>query len=217
MNIKVLIADDHPLVLDGLRYSIVNNSMDIEIIAEASDGYAVLEAEGKNPIDVFVLDINMPRMNGLATVRNLIKKNPKTKAIMLSIYDNQAMVEDAIDAGALGYITKENASKTIVDAIHSVFSGHFYFSPDITHLFIKKTEKRGRIRQLQNKAESLTLQEKKILQRIAEGLSTKDIASEFGLSVNTIATHRKHLMVKLNTHKQTDLVRYAIRKGYVKT
>jgi RNA polymerase sigma factor (sigma-70 family) len=218
MGIKVLTADDHPLVLDDLRYCITHNSKDIELIAEASDGYAVLDADEEKPIDVFVLDISMPRLNGLETLRRLIQKKPKSKAIMLSIYDNEAMVEDAIDAGALGFITKENASKTIVDAIYAVSSGQYYFSPDIAPpSSIRKVQRHKRIQQLQNETESLTPQEKKILQRIAEGLSTKDIAAEFGLSVNTISTHRKHLMAKLDIHKQTDLVRFAIRKGYAKT
>jgi two-component system, NarL family, response regulator DegU len=216
MSIKVLIADDHPLVLDGLRYCIEHNSKDIDIVAEASDGLSVLETEGRMPIDVFVLDINMPRLNGLETLRRLIVKRPKTKAIILSIYDTQAMVEEAIDTGAFGYITKETVSKTIIDAIYAVFSGNYYFSPDITHLLIRKTPKRVKVRKLQNGIEALTNQEKKILQRIVEGHSSKDIAAEFGLSVNTISTHRKHLMAKLDIHKQTDLVRFAIRKGYTK-
>jgi DNA-binding NarL/FixJ family response regulator len=217
MSIQVLIADDHQLVRDGLKFIIGHLSNDIEVVGEASDGLEVLEIAGKAPIDVIILDITMPRLNGLEALRRLIAQRPKTKVIILSIYDTQSMVEEAIDAGALGYITKETASKTIVDAIYAVFSGQYYFSPDITHLFIRKTAKRGRIRELKDGPESLTVQEKKILRRIAEGLSTKDIAAEFGLSVNTISTHRKHLMAKLDIHKQADLVRFAIRKGFVKT
>ncbi len=217
MSIQVMIADDHQLVRDGLKFIIGHVSNDIEVVGEASNGYEVLELAGKILVDVIILDITMPRLNGLETLRRLIAQRPKTKVIILSIYDTQTMVEEAIDAGAFGYITKETASKTIVDAIYAVFSGHYYFSPDITHLFIKKTAKRGRIRESTNGPESLTIQEKKIMRRIAEGYSTKDIATEFGLSVNTISTHRKHLMAKLDIHKQADLVRYAIRKGFVKT
>ena len=215
MNIRVLIADDHPIVRDGLRYSIQRSEKKIEIVAEVSDGQEALQAARKHSVDVFILDIAMPRMNGLNTSRELIKKYPKAKIIILSLHDSRALVEEAMETGVRGYLTKETASRNVVEAICEVHAGRFYLSSDIAHYVVEKALGNTRKSRASKKA-ALTLQEKRILQLIAEGRTAKEIASELGRAVNTIHAHRKNLMAKLGIHKGTDLVRFAIKEKIAK-
>jgi DNA-binding NarL/FixJ family response regulator len=215
VNITVLIADDHPLVRDGLRFSIQRSGKNIEVVGEAADGLEVLQIARMHPIDVFVLDITMPRLNGLDTARELIKRYPAAKTIILSIHDSRSLVEEAMAAGVYGYLTKETASRNVVDAICEVYAGHYYLSPDVAHFMVEKALTTGRETHTVRKS-VLTTQEKKVLQLIAEGRSAKEIASELGSAVNTIHAHRKRLMNKLGIHKGTDLVRFAIKEGIAK-
>lgn len=216
MSIRVFIADDHSLVRDGLRFAIERSSKDIEVVGEASDGIEALKMTERNPVDVFILDITMPHLNGLETAKELLKRHPKARIIMLSFHGSQAMVEESIKAGAHGYLTKETASRIVVEAICNVYAGDIYFSPDITHVLVDKfhrlEEKQGNSKRIT----ALTPQERIVLQHIAEGLSTKEIGTVMELSVNTIQSHRKNLMAKLNIHKETDLVRIAIKEGIAK-
>ena len=217
MSIRVLIADDHPLVRDGLRFVIERSDKGIEVVGEASDGLEALKVAEGNPVDVFILDVTMPCLNGLETARELIRKHPACRIIMLSIHDSQAMIEEAIKAGAHGYLTKEAAGRIMVDAICEVFAEGFYFSPDITHVLVDKFRMGGRRKPgFSKRVAYLTSQERIVLQRIAEGLTTKEIAADLGRTVNTVQSHRKNLMAKLNIHKETDLVRFAIKEGIAK-
>jgi DNA-binding NarL/FixJ family response regulator len=217
MSIRVVIADDHPVVRDGLRLAIERRGKDIVIVAEASNGMEVLEMAGTKPCDVFILDITMPKMNGIETARELLRRRPGAKIIMLSLHDTRAMVEESLSAGARGFLTKETATRNVVDAIIEVHAGGIYLSPAIAHYVVKASlmEKRSP-RQRGAFAVALTGQESKVLQLIAEGRSSKEVASELGVSFNTVHTHRSNVMAKLNLHKQSDLVRYAIKAGIAK-
>lgn len=215
MPIRVMIADDHPLVRLGLRSSIERSGKDVQVVAEAADGVEVLAMAAKTPADVYVLDISMPERNGIDTMRELIGRDASTKVIILSFHSSQAMVEQAMTAGARGYLTKETATQTVVDAIEQVYAGRFYLSPDIAHFVVdgylgRKPRKRG------SAPVALTGQERKVLQLIAEGHSNKEIATLLGVAENTVHTHRNHVMAKLDLHKQADLVRYAVREGIAK-
>ncbi len=217
MSIRIVIADNHPVVRDGLRLAIERSGKDIVIVGEASDGMEVLKMVGARPPDVFILDIIMLNLNGIETARELRKKFPGAKIIMLSLHDTKAMVEEALVAGARGFLTKETATSNVVDAVAEVHAGRYYLSPAIAHFVVeaglpgeKKSRKRGAA------PVALTGQERKVLQLIAEGHSTKEVAAMLELSVNTIHTHRSQLMAKLNMHKQTDLVHYAIKAGIAK-
>ncbi len=214
MRISVLIADDHPLVRNGLRFSIQSSGKPIEIVGEAADGLEALQIARRHPADVFILDISMPRLNGLDTAHELIRQYPSAKAIILSIHDSCSFVEQAMEIGARGYLTKETASRNIVEAICEVYAGHFYFSLDIAHFIVEKAlagYKEGHAA----RKPTLTIQERKVLQLIVEGRTAKEIASELGCASNTIHAHRKNLMTKLGIHKSIDLVRFAIREGIV--
>jgi DNA-binding NarL/FixJ family response regulator len=215
VSITVLIADDHPLVRGGLRLSIQRSGKNIDIVGEAADGLEVLQIARKHPIDVFVLDITMPRLNGLDTARELIKCYPAAKIILLSIHNSRSLVEEAMAAGVYGYLTKETASRNVVEAICDVHAGHFVLSPDVAHFMVEKALATGRKTHAVPKS-VLTTQERKVLQLIAEGRTAKEIASVLGSAVNTIYAHRKNLMSKLGIHKGTDLVRFAIKEGIAK-
>jgi DNA-binding NarL/FixJ family response regulator len=215
VSITVLIADDHPLVRDGLRLSIKRSGKNINIVGEAADGLEVLQIARKHPVDVFVLDITMPRLNGLDAARELIRRYPAAKIIILSIHDSRSVVEETMAAGVYGYLTKETASRNVVEAICEVHAGHFFLSPDIAHFMVEKALAKGRNIHIAQKS-ILTLQERKVLQLIAEGRTAKEIASELGSAVNTIHAHRKSLMSKLGIHKGTDLVRFALKEGIAK-
>jgi DNA-binding NarL/FixJ family response regulator len=216
MSIRVLIADDHPLVRDGLRFAIERSDKDIEIIAEASDGMEALKLAEKHPVDVFILDITMPMLNGLETARKLLRKKPATRIIILSFHDSHAMVQEAIKAGARGYLTKETASQNVVEAVHEVYKGGFYLSPTIAHVLIDKFRRKGKESLSSKLLANLTTQERTVLQLIAEGRSAKEIAAGLGCTMNTVQSHRKNLMTKLGIHKGTEIVRFAIREGIAK-
>lgn len=217
MSIRVLIADDHPVVRDGLRLTIERGGGDIAVVGEASDGMEVLKLARASRADVFILDITMPNLNGIETTRELLKQFPGARVIIMSLHDTKAMVEEAFAAGARGYLTKEMATRNVIDAVTEVHAGRYFICPAVAHFAVeagfmqkKRLGKRGIARV------KLTGQEMKVLQLIAEGRSNKQIAAKLGLTVNTVHTHRNAAMAKLNIHKQADLVRYAIKAGIAK-
>jgi len=217
MSIRVIIADDHPVVRDGLRMTIERSGKNIVVVGEAADGMEVLKLARTNPAAVFILDITMPNLNGIETARELRKRYPAAQMIILSLHDTKAMVEEALKAGAYGYLTKEMASRTVAEAVTEVHAGRYYFCPRVAHIVTeadgmgtKRPRKRGEA------PVALTGQERKVLQLIAEGSSTKEIADLLDLSVNTIHVHRNHVMAKLSLHNQADLVHYAIKAGIAK-
>jgi DNA-binding NarL/FixJ family response regulator len=217
MPIGVVIADDHPVVRDGLRLTIERSGKDIAVIGEASDGMEVLALASTRPADVYVLDVTMPRLNGIDTARELLRQRPSAKIIMLSLHDTRSLVEEALRAGARGYLTKETATRNVVEAVSEVHAGRFYLSPSIAHFLVEASLKGKRGSRGPGSAPvALTGQQRIVLQLIAEGHSNKEIAAMLDLSVNTIHAHRNSLMAKLDIHKQADLVRYAVREGIAK-
>jgi DNA-binding NarL/FixJ family response regulator len=216
VKIRVLVADDHPLVRDGLRFSIERSGEEVEIIAEAADGLAAIKSAEMHAPDVYVLDITMPRMNGLETAREILRGDPAAKIIILSLHDTRAFVEDALELGARGYLTKDTASRHIIEAVKEVHAGRFYLSPQIAHILVEKGIRPAKARRSGRRAAALTAQERKVLQLIAEGRTGKEIAKALGIAPNTVHAHRTNLMTKLGLHKQTDLVRFAIKEGLIK-
>ena len=217
MSIRVIIADDHPVVRDGLRLTIERSGVDIVVVGEASDGLEILKMAGGRPADVFILDITMPNLNGIETARELVRKCPAAKVIMLSLHDTRPMVEASLAAGARGYLTKEMATRNVVEAVTEVHAGHFYLCPRVAHFIIDAGLKSKKESQKSASAPAaLTGRERKVLQMIAEGRSNKEIATLLDLSANTVHVHRTNMMSKLNIHKNADLVRYAIKTGVAK-
>ena len=216
MSIRVLIADDHPIVRDGLRLSLERGGRDVVVVGEAADGVEVLELAKTCRVDVFILDITMPRLNGLDTARELLKRRRTARIIILSLHDSRALVEESMAIGARGYLTKETASRNVTDAVCEVYAGRFYLSPEITHIMIAGRERGGGKGGVMEPVLALTASERRVLQLIAEGRTAKEIAAELGRAIDTVLTHRKNLMAKLRIHKQTDLVRYAVKEGISK-
>lgn len=215
MPINVLIADDHPVVRDGLRFSIERSGKDIRVVTEASNGEEVLKLIGTTPVDVFILDITMPELNGIEAAREILRRKPGARVIMLSFHSSRALVEQALETGACGYLTKETATRNVVEAIKKVHAGKSFLSPDIEHLVVEGYAGRSG-KQRVKPGSVLTAAERRVLQLIAEGLSNKEIAAKLGRSINTIHAHRNKIMLTLGIHKGPDLVRYAIREGIAK-
>jgi DNA-binding NarL/FixJ family response regulator len=217
MSIRVVIADDHPVVRDGLRLAIERSGKDIAIIGEASDGMEALEIARKKPADVFILDITMPKLNGIETTRELLRRSPGAKIIVLSLHDTKDIVEEAFSAGARGFLTKETVTRNVVDAVTEVHAGRYYLCPAIAHFVVEASLLRKESARERGAAPAaLTGQERKVLQLIGEGGNTREIAAMLGLSVNTIHAHRNRIMAKMNIHTQAGLIRYAIKAGIAK-
>lgn len=208
---KIVLADDHAIVRTGVRTVLERLGKNMEIAAEIADGKELVNYAKTHPEDIYVVDISMPVMNGIDAVEQMVKHNPAVKIVMLSMYDDRISVEKSLKAGAKGFIVKVCAADEIVDAIEEVSAGRFYLcskvSKYIVQGFLGKTASRKR------DGTGLTPKEKEVLQLIAEGYSSKQIAKAFNLSLNTIHVHRNNIMKKLGIHKQTELVRFAIKEG----
>lgn len=213
MSIKVILADDHPVVRDGIRAVFNRKAKDIEIIGEAVNGREVLKIAQNRPADVYVLDISMPVLNGIETAERLMKMDPKSKIIMLSIHDEKTFVERSLESGAQGYVLKESATEELIQAIREINQGKYFLSPGVSKFIVQEfLGKRGRYGR-QEKIVTLTRREKGILQLIGEGLTNKEIARQLNISLNTVHVHRNNIMDKLDIHRQAHLIRYALKEG----
>lgn len=208
---KIVLADDHAIVRTGVRTVLEHLGKDMEVAAEIDNGKALVDYAKTHPTDIYVVDISMPVLNGIEAVEQMVKQNPAVKIVMLSMYDDRISVEKSLKAGAKGFIVKVCAADEIIEAIEEVCAGRFYLcskvSKYIVQGFLGKTASRKR------DSSGLTPKEKEVLQLIAEGSSSKQIAKAFNLSLNTIHVHRNNIMKKLGIHKQTELVRFAIKEG----
>lgn len=208
---KIVLADDHAIVRTGVRTVLERLGKDMEVSAEIANGKELVAYAKNHPTDIYIVDISMPVMNGIEAVEQIIKYNPAAKIVILSMYDDRVSVEKSLKAGAKGFIVKVCAADEIVDAIEEVDAGRFYLcskvSKYIVQGFLGKTSARKR------DGTGLTPKEKEVLQLIAEGYSSKQIAKNFNLSLNTVHIHRNNIMKKLGIHKQTELVRFAIKEG----
>lgn len=216
MSIKIFIADDHPVVRDGIKYIIDKKGEDIKIVGEASNGKEVLEFANKNLVDIYILDISMPILNGIETTHSLIKMDEKNKIIILSTHDSRTFVEKALKSGARGYILKESATEEIIHGVHEVYRGRFFLSPAISKFVVDGFLGNLPDHNKYKRAFDLTKKEREILQLIGEGFTDKEISQKFNLSLYTVHVHRKNIMRKLDIHKQAGLIRYAIKEGISK-
>ena len=206
MPIRILLADDHVMVRQGLRVLLEQAGM--VVIGEASDGQEALRLAHEHQPDVAVLDIAMPHLNGLETARRLRETVPQTKIILLTIHTEEPYVLEALQAGTVGYVLKTQAAVDIVQAIREALQGAIYLSPRVANAVVQAYLTHSTL-----PPDPLTSREREILQRIAEGQTTKEIAAHLDLSVKTVESHRSNLMRKLDIHETATLVRYAIRRG----
>ena len=217
---RILLVDDHLLVRAGLR-TLLEQMADTEVIGEASNGREALEMIKVNPPDVVLMDITMAEMNGLVATAQITHECPQIRVIMLSMHATKEYVTQALQAGAAGYLLKDAAPTELELAVKSVMRGEKYLSPAVsTHViadYLQRTTG-GPVSKSDIELSSfapLTLRQREILQLIAEGNTTKEIAAKLNLSVKTVETHRTQLMERLDIHDIAGLVRYAIRIGLV--
>src|SRR6266516_5467306 len=216
-KIRVLLADDHTVVRQGLR-ALLAAEGDIEIVGEAENGRQAIQLVKKFLPDVAVIDIAMPVLNGLEATRQITRSVPTTKVLILSSYSDDEYVQQLTEAGAAGYLLKQTAAADLLKAIREVRRGNSFFSPAISKRIIKhyhETLLKGV--PVRKSTDLLTTREAEVLQLIAEGKANKQIAAELNISIKTVEKHRQQLMNKLNIHTIAGLTRYAISKGVIET
>ena len=216
-KITVLLADDHTVVRKGLRL-LLEAETDIQVVGEAANGQqSVREAKRLKP-DVVLQDLAMPMLNGLEATRQIGKEVPSAKVLILSAYSDDAYIEHAVEAGAAGYLMKETAGEDLLRAIREIASGNAFFSPPIAKRLLKQwQEKFPNGQPIKSKGVKLTSRQTEILQLIAEGHATKQIAGLLALSIKTVEKHRQDLMNTLNIHNIASLTRYAVSSGVVES
>jgi DNA-binding NarL/FixJ family response regulator len=212
-TIKILLADDHTIIRHGIR-ALLTMEADFEIVGEAVTGREAVAMTEQLAPNVVVMDLAMPLLNGMEAARQIASNHPETKIVVLSAYNDKEHVEQAIAAGAAGYLLKLTAAKDLIQAVREVHTGNAYFSPQVAERLRNETNPLA-LRVKNN--EALTVREAEVLQLVAEGFVNKQIADELGVSTKTIEKHRQSLMNKLNLHCTADLVRHAIAKGVLDT
>jgi two-component system, NarL family, response regulator NreC len=211
---KVLLADDHRLMRAGLRFVIEQNPEFI-VVGEADDGrQAVSMAESLGP-DVVVMDIGMPSLNGIEAARQITASQPEISVVMLSMHSDEGYVLRALKAGAKAYLLKDSAEADLGQAIEAVRGGKSFFSPAVSRLLLEDYVRKLKRAGVEDSFDLLSAREREVLQLVAEGKSSKEIATLLNLSVYTVETHRSNILQKLNLHGIPDLILYAVRKGLI--
>jgi DNA-binding NarL/FixJ family response regulator len=211
MSIKVLLVDDHAIIREGLR-SLLERQPGMEVIADTDDGRKAIELVREHLPDIVVMDITMRGLNGIEATRQITQDFPAVKVIALSIHSKRRYVTDMLSAGASGYILKECLFDELVQAIHAVVAGGRYLSPRITDVVVDDYVKR--LSAVNNSPlETLTSRQREVLQLVAEGKSTKQIALELHVSTKAIEANRRQIMDKLDIHSIAELTKYAVREG----
>ncbi len=211
MTVTVLLADDHPIVRQGLRH-LLEAERDVKIVGEASDGLQAVQLADKFKPNVLIVDIMMPDLNGLEVLRQVKERSPSTCCIVLSMQSADVYVVEALKAGALGYVLKETGPGELVSAVRQVLQGQRYLSARLSERLIDVLIE-GKEKAVSDPYQTLTNRERELLQMAAEGLTTAEIAKRLSISPRTAEIHRGRMMTKLGLHNQTDLVRYALKRG----
>jgi two-component system, NarL family, response regulator NreC len=211
MPMKILLVDDHKIMRDGLRV-LIEKQPDLEVAGEAENGRTAVRMARELPADMVIMDIGMPDLNGIDATREIVASVPGVKVIALSMHSDKVFVGEMFRAGASAYLLKHCAFEELAQAIRVVSSGQFYLSPQIAGLMIQDY-----VRQTSNSSTSvfsvLTTREREVLQLLAEGKSSRQIASHLNISLKTVETRRQQIMAKLNTDNMADLIKHAIREG----
>lgn len=208
MAIRVVLADDHVLVRQGLKSLLEREGF--QVVAEASDGQEALRCVQSLKPDIVVMDISMPVLNGLDAARQMRVSSPKAKTILLTQHDEEQYLSEALETGVKGYVLKSQVASDLIQAMRQVSRGEVYLSPGVSGAVMEAYRSKS-----EKPKDPLTAREKQVLQLIAEGKSTKDVASVLGISVKTAESHRTRLMHKLDIHETASLVLYAVRRGIV--
>jgi DNA-binding NarL/FixJ family response regulator len=209
---RVLVADDHEIVRKGLKL-VLTAEPDLDVVAEAADGEDAVRRGLQDDIDLAILDISMPRKTGLQAARELGRRRPELRLLILSMYDNEQFLFEALKAGASGYVLKSGADDDIVNACRAAMRGEPFLYPSALHALIRDVITHAGERS--EELELLTPRELEVLKLIAEGHNSKEIATTLVLSIKTVESHRANLLHKLGMRDRVDLTRYAIRRGLI--
>jgi DNA-binding NarL/FixJ family response regulator len=211
---RILLADDHTLMRHGLR-KIIAEQPDWEVVAETGDGREAVRLAVELKPDVAVLDIAMPLLNGIEATRQIARRAPPVRILILSMYSDESYIVQALRAGAHGYLLKDSADVDLIRAVTVVRQGKSFFSPVVAKVMLDDYVRRLADKGITDRFDSLSEREREIFQLIAEGRSNKEIADLINLSVSTVETHRAHIMEKLDVHNTAEIVLYAVRKGVI--
>lgn len=215
-SLRILIADDHAVVRAGLK-ALLESRDSWVVCAEASDGREAIEKALKLKPDIAVLDIGMPLLNGVEAARSIRKGSPETEVLVLTMHESDDLVQQVVEAGARGYILKDDADRVLLAALDALRQHKPYFSPRVSGA-VESADLVGQPGESARASRSrLTPREREILQLLAEGKSNKEVANLLGISVNTAEAHRANIMLKLDFHSITELVVYAVRNKIIKT
>ncbi len=213
LKTRILLADDHALVRQGLRV-VIDAEPDLEVVAEVDDGVEAVQAALREPIDLAILDVAMPRMTGLAAARELLAHRPDLRVLILSMHDNEQYFFEALKAGASGYVLKSGANRDLVAACRAAMRGEPFLYPAAAATLMRDVLDRA-ARGEEIVEDPLTPREKDVVKLIAEGHTADEIAQTLHISVKTVDRHRSNVLEKLGLRHRVDLTRYAIRRGLV--
>ncbi|MCL5006492.1 MAG: response regulator transcription factor [Acidobacteria bacterium] len=214
-TLRILIADDHEVVRQGVR-AILEAQTGWSIVAESENGLEAVEQARETAPDIALLDISMPQLNGLEATRQILKQRPETQVLILTMHESNELVQEVLAAGARGYILKTDAKRDLVNAVSSLGEGRPFFTSKVAEMVLAGYRQRGASASPSVSAgERLTARERQIVQLLAEGKSSKEIAAALNISIKTAETHRANVMRKLDLHSLADLVRYAIRNKII--
>lgn len=211
---RVLLADDHGIVRRGLR-SLLETEPGVQIVGDAADGLEVLRLCEEHQPDILILDIGMPKLNGIEVAARALKFEPAPRVIILSMHADESYIIRALAAGARAYLLKDATDEDLLPAVRAVASGKPFFSPAVTAVLVEDYMRRLQTKGLTDSYHLLTDREKEVLQLLAEGRSNKEVATLLDLGLSTVETHRANLMQKLNLHNTAEIVLYAVRKGII--
>ncbi len=211
--VHLILVDDHELMRSGLC-TLLENESGFEVIGEASSGREALDLVRKNQPDVVIMDVTMPDMSGVLATKNITAEFPDIKILGLSMHPAEAIVGEMLEAGALGYLTKNCAAQDLVKAVHQILTGKIFLSPELPEGILQKF-RQSQKNKSKNRAplESLSHREREVLQLVAEGNPTKSIADKLFISEKTVGAHRQKIMQKLGIHSVAELTKYAVREG----
>lgn len=212
-KIRIILADDHTILREGIR-SLLEDEPDMVVIGEAEEGHTAVRLALQLDPDVVILDIAMPLLNGLEATRQIKHQKPDIKILILTMHENEEYIRQLLAAGAQGYILKDSAARELIGAIRSVHRGESVLSPAVTRLVIEDYLRWGDL-QPEQTSDGLSGREREVLQLIAEGYTSKQIAEILSISIKTVQAHRTSLMQKLDLHDRGDLIKYAIQKKII--